>query len=78
MRPYLFGSLATAVGAVAGALLAVLLKVGKSTGCFDVNPQQGLASCAAPSAAPWAVALGALVGASLAVAATAVVVRQRR
>jgi hypothetical protein len=78
MRPLAF-SLAAALGAMSGALFAIILKVGANTNCLDVVrvPVGVSGSCAVPSAAPWAVAIGAFLGALLAVAATARFRRQR-
>ena len=78
MRALAF-SLAAALGAMIGALLALILKVGANTTCLDVVqiPVGVSGSCALPSAAPWAVAVGAVLGALLAVAATARIRRQR-
>ena len=71
--------LAAALGAMIGALLALILKVGANTTCLDVGqiPIEVSGSCAVPSAAPWAVAVGAVLGALLAVAATARIRRRR-
>jgi hypothetical protein len=72
-------SLAAALGAMIGALLALGLKVGANTTCLDVVqvPVGMSGACAVPSAAPWAVAVGAVLGALLAVAATARIRRHR-
>lgn len=70
VRTYVVAGLAGALGAVVGAVLMLILKVGANRNCLDVFQQQVPAACAVPTAAPWAVALGALVGAVLAVGAT--------
>ena len=70
MRTYSLASLAGAIGAIAGAAIMLILKVGANTSCVDVSLQQVPASCAVPTAAPWAVVVGALVGAVLAAGAT--------
>lgn len=55
---------ASVVGALLGAVAAVLLEVGAVTECLDVRQGPAvLAACAAPTAAPWAVVLAALLGA---------------
>lgn len=71
-------SLTAAVGAIAGAAVMLLLKVGAIRDCIDLFQQPVSAACAAPAAAPWAVALGAIGGAVLAVFVTAFIASQRR
>ena len=66
VRMYFLASLAGAVGAIAGAAIMLILKVGANTNCIDVFQQQVPTACAVPTAAPWAVGLGAFVGAVLA------------
>lgn len=78
MRAYILASLTAAVGAVVGAVVMLILKVGANTNCLDLIQRPMSASCAVPTAAPWAVAIGAASGAVLAVIATVVVRRQRR
>jgi hypothetical protein len=73
-------SLAAALGAMVGALLAVVFRVGANMTCMDViqeGPVRVYGLCARPSAASWAIAAGAAVGALLAAAATARMRRQR-
>ncbi|MBW3641026.1 MAG: hypothetical protein KY451_14455, partial [Actinobacteria bacterium] len=55
----------------------LILEVGANTSLHDLIRQQVSASCAVPTAASWAVALGAISGAVLAVTATAVATRLR-
>lgn len=77
MRTYVVAGLAGALGAVVGAVLMLILKVGANANCVDVLRQQAPAACVVPTAAPWAVALGAVVGALLAVGGT-IAMRNRR
>jgi hypothetical protein len=72
--------LSAAVGAMVGALLAAAFKVGANTSCMDVIDGERVevsGLCVAPSAAWWAIATGAAVGALLAVAAAATMRRRR-
>ncbi len=78
MRTYILASLAAGVGAVVGAVVMLILKVGATTNCLDLIQRPMSAACAVPAAAPWAVAIGAASGAILAVIATAFIERQRR
>ena len=77
MRTYFLASLAGAVGAITGLVIVLILKVGANRSCADLFQQQVQAACAVPTAAPWALALGALVGAVLAAGAT-LAVRDRQ
>lgn len=78
VRTYILASFTGAIGAVVGAVVMLLLKVGANTNCLDLIQRPISAACAVPTAAPRAVAIGAASGAVLAVVATAVVRRQRR
>lgn len=77
VRTYVVAGLAGAIGAGVGAALMLILTVGANRNCVDVFQQQVPAACAVPTAAPWAVALGALVGAVLAMGTT-IAMRHRR
>jgi hypothetical protein len=77
MRTSIFAASGAAVGALAGALLALVLKAGANRNCLDVLQQEVIAACAVPTAAPWAVALAAAAGAVLLAGVTAALARRR-
>jgi hypothetical protein len=77
MPTWLFASSGAAVGAFAGALLAVVLKLGANRDCLDLLRQEVSVACAVPTAAPSAVAVTAAAGAVV-VAAVATRIARRR
>lgn len=78
MRIWVLALSGATLGAIAGALLALQLEVGANTNCSGPRQQEVAASCAVPTAAPWAVALFAVAGAIIAAAAVAALSRRGR
>jgi hypothetical protein len=69
---------AIVAGACAGVVAAALLKIGAKRSCLDVLVTQVEAACAAPTAASWALAAGAGLGATLTAALLKFSARRRR
>lgn len=55
---------ATSAGACAGVVAAALLKTGANRSSLDVRVVEVQAACAAPMAAPWALAAAPALGAT--------------
>jgi ABC-type antimicrobial peptide transport system permease subunit len=69
---------AIVAGACAGFVAAALLKIGANRSCLDVRVTEVQAACAAPMAAPWALAAGAALGATLVAGLLMLLARRRR
>ena len=68
---------AAAVVALVGMLLMAYAQVGANEGCVDLYIQEVTPACVAPTAAPWALALGGTVGAGVGAGVALLVLRRR-
>jgi ABC-type antimicrobial peptide transport system permease subunit len=69
---------AIVAGGCASLVAAALLKIGANRSRLDVRVMEVQAACAAPMAAPWALAAGAALGATLVAGLLMLLVRRRR